>query len=184
MWAWESKAYPAWSVHKCYKRAYCIHKSFLSQVRHFMKFHCANSLRIICGDAHVSGYFFSWKSDKARRYAWRSQATNNLIHINNSAIYQCSWISGVFGTLNLLSFASLLGLILLRFSGIINTYENMQNIFLVRSDYNVTFLHCSIHNKANVVFQCNMTSWVIFLTSKQCKTKHPLFYLFYLKIGD
>lgn len=133
-----------------------------------MKFHSTNSLRIICGDAHVSGYFFSWKSDKARRYALRSQATSNLIHINNSAIYQCSQISAVSGTLNLLSFASLLGLILLRFSGIINTDENMQNIFLVWSDYNVMFLHCSIHNKANVVFRCNMTSQVIFLTSKQC----------------
>lgn len=29
------------------------------------------------------------------------------------------------------------------------------------------FLHCSIHNKANVVFLCSMTSQVIFLTSKQ-----------------
>lgn len=146
-----------------------------------MKFLFTNSLRIICEDTHVSGYFFSWKSDKARRYAWRSQAKSNLIHINNSAIYQCSWVSAVSGTLNLLSFTSLLGLILLRFSGIINTYENMQNIFLVWNDYNVMFLHCSIHNKANVVYQCNMTSQVIFLTSKQCKTKHPLFHLLYLK---
>lgn len=85
----------------------------------------------MCGDPHVGGYFFSWKNDKARRYALRSQATSNLIHINKSAIYQCSQISAVSGTLNLLSFVSLLGLILLRFSGIINTDENMQNIFLV-----------------------------------------------------
>lgn len=92
---------------------------------------------------------------------------SNLIHINNSAIYQFSQISAVSGTLNLLSFASLLGLILLRFSGIKNTDRNMQNVFLVDSDYNVTFLHCSIHNKVNMVFWCNMTSQVIFLTSKQ-----------------
>jgi len=133
-----------------------------------MKFHSKNSLRIICGDAHVSGYFFSWKSDKARRYSLRSQATSNIIHINNSAIYQCSQISAVSGTLNLLSLASLLGLILLRFSGILSTDENMQNIFLVASDYNVIFLHYSIHNKVNMVFQRNMTSQVSFLTSKQC----------------
>lgn len=81
-------------------------------------------------NSHASGSFFSWKCDKARRYALRSQATSNLIHINHSAIYQCSKISAGSGTLNLLSFLSLLSLILLRFSGIINTYENMQNIFL------------------------------------------------------
>lgn len=133
-----------------------------------MKFHFTNSLRIICEIAHVSGYFFSWKSVKAKRYALGSQLTSNLIHINNSALYQCSQISAILGTLNLLSFVSLLSLILLSFSGIINTDENMQNIFLVWSDYNVMFLHCSIHNKANMVFHCNMTSQVIFLTSKQC----------------
>lgn len=156
------------SVYKCSKWAYCIHKSFPSLVQHLMKFHFTNSLRIICGDAHASGYFFSWKSDKAKRYALGSQATSSLIHINNSAINQCSQISTVLGTLNLLSFVSLLGLIPLRFNGIINTDENMQNIFLVWSDYNVMFLHCSIHNKANVVLHCNMTSQVIFLASKQC----------------
>lgn len=133
-----------------------------------MEFHSTNFLRVICGDAHVSSYFSSWKNDKARRYTLRSQTTNNLIHTNNSAIYQCFWISAVSGTLNLLSFVSLPGLILLRFSGIINRDKNMQNIFLIWSDYNVMFLHCSIHNKVNMVFQCNMTSQVIFLTSKRC----------------
>lgn len=133
-----------------------------------MKFHFTNSLRIICEIAYFSGYFFSWKSVKAKRYALGSQLTSNLIHINNSALYQCSQISAILGTLNLLSFVSLLSLILLSFSGIINTDENMQNIFLVWSDYSVMFLHCSIHNKANMVFHCNMTSQVIFLTSKQC----------------
>lgn len=96
-----------------------------------MKFHFTNPFRIICGDAHASGYFFSWKSDKAKSYALGSQAMSNLIHINISAINQCSQISEVLGTLNLLSSVSLLCLILLRFSGIINTDENMQNIFLV-----------------------------------------------------
>lgn len=88
------------------------------------------------------GYFFSWNFDKARRYALRSQATSNLIHINHSAPYQRAALPAFSGTGNLLSCLSLLTLILLRFSGIINTYENMQNLFSFWSDYNVMFLHC------------------------------------------
>lgn len=133
------------------------------------------------GNSQASGYFFSWKCDKARRYALRSQVTSNLIHINYPAIYQCTKISADCGTLNLLSFLSLLSLILLRFSGIINTYENMQNIFLFEVIIMWCFCTASIHNKANVMFQCNMTSTVILLTCKLHKTKHALYYLLYLK---
>lgn len=43
------------------------------------------------------------------------------------------------------------------------------------------FCAARIHNKANVMFQCNMTSTVILLTCKQHKTKHALCYALYSK---